>query len=140
MGLFTGWKFGVPVKVHAQNRPDQSKLPEDSRLIDENDHTFTIVGDGSYTQAARRIFICSKDNFHYEPIPHSVGGAGCRTRYPVCQSNKQAAYCNSGNVLDHLQGCNSNIHPLPVATLTIDGKTIELSLETVDRLKGILRR
>lgn len=129
MNHFIGWKFGVPVRVLGK----YADLGDDEALlIFESPDIFRVL--------YRNGNFCSykKLNFYYELIPYKVCGS-FSPRYPVCQSPKRIAYCNSGIGEPQMaQIDSSDIHSVkryPTATLTIDGKTIELSRETIDRLK-----
>lgn len=130
MGHFTDWKFGVPVKIYEHN-PGGYNYPQydEARLVNENDKHFMIIFDSGVVGSR------SKRNFHYELIPHKAGGLG--PRYPVCSNSGHTAYCNSGGIMGCLDSFQvSNLQPYPTtATLTIDGKTIELSDETVAELR-----
>ena len=129
MGHFIGWKFGVPVKVYEHN-PGEVNYPEyeEARLIEENGKTFIIM------YSDQRLGYRSKQNFHYELIPYKVGDLN--PRYPICSNSSYVAYCNGGGVMQELDRLGaSSLKPYPVATLNIDGKTIELSAETTAELK-----
>lgn len=133
MGHFVGWKFGIPVRVYEHN-PGGVNYPEyeEGRLVHEYDKGFVIIFDGE------RLGYRLKHNFHYELIPHKAGV--CEPRYPVCQSNENTAYCNA----DHDGMSRLNVYhkldlvPISTATLTIDGKTIELSAGTTANIKAEL--
>ncbi len=125
MDHFINWRFGVPVIV----KGDSGYIKE-GLLIHENESTFTLNGSNPY----------SKLTYHYELIPHKNYLAAFSPRYPVCQSPARAAYCNSGlgdePQMNQIDSCDINdLLPYPTATLTIDGKTIELSAETTAELK-----
>ncbi len=131
MGHFIGWKFGVPVRVSSHN----FSLPytEQVLLISENDNSFTVM----FTNFIKQY---TKEVYQYELIPHRYnypGGAN-KPRYPVCESLGHTTFCNSLNKMDHLDTLPTKIYkfsPIPIATLIIDGKTIELSAETTAELK-----
>lgn len=126
MNHFIGWKFGVPVRVKALN--SSSIVPAvGGLLIYEDGYDFSTVDkDGS-------LWKYSKKRYRYELIPHKWG---CFSpRYPVCENPMYTAFCNSGGQMDRLDTCVAKMQPYPAATLNIDGKTIELSGETVTNLK-----
>ncbi|KKL55656.1 hypothetical protein LCGC14_2253230 [marine sediment metagenome] len=133
MGHFIGWKFGVPVKVYEHN-PGGVNYPEyeEARLIKENGKTFIIM------YSDQRLGYRSKQNFHYELIPHQAEGR--EPAYPVCKNDCNTAYCNArvnGLMSFPVFGGTSNnrVKLTPLATLDIDGKIIELSAETTAELK-----
>ncbi len=126
MGHFTNWKFGVPIRVssycHSIPYTEGQVL-----LIKETDCTFTV-------QFTCFIKEYDKQYFHYELIPYKAGGLS--PRYPICSNPNYIAYCNGGGVMQELDCLKiSSLKPYPVATLNIDGKTIELSAETTAELK-----
>ena len=130
MNYFIGWKIGIPVKVTAEYRGNQDAVRGEVRLIDENASTFIIV-----VQRGGAV-VCNKNYYHYELIPYE--GGGVKPRYPVIQNKFRQAYCNYGGDMETLTTVGlANMVRLPeeIATLIIDGKTIELSRETIDRLK-----
>ena len=130
MNHFIGWKFGVPVKIQNRYNPN-SKI--ESMLIWENDNGFRAI-----TEAGPTTYY-AKDTFTYELIPYTICGT-FSPRYPVCQSSKRIAYCNSGigepqmAQIDSCDVFSVKLYPA-IATLNIDGKTIELSAETTAELK-----
>ena len=133
MGHFIGWKFGVPVRVYERN-PGGNNYPEyeEARLIGENDNSFTLLFDSGSIRFRR------KQNFHYELIPHQAEGR--EPAYPVCKNDCNTTYCNArvnGLMSFPVFGGTSNnrVKLTPLATLNIDGKTIELSAETTAELK-----
>lgn len=123
MGHFVGWKFGVPVKIWNHYH----KKVIESKLVWENDDGFRVVSESGY------VVYYSKDNYTYELIPHEYSHFS--PRYPVCQTSNYTAFCNSGCEIDILDAVIGKLKHYPVATLTIDGKTIELSTETTAKLK-----
>ncbi len=129
MGHFIGWKFGVPVRVYERNPGGRNYSKyEEAKLIKEDGKTFIIM----YND--QRLGYRSKQNFHYELIPYKAGGLN--PRYPICSNSSYVAYCNGGGVMQELDRLKtSSLKPYPVATLNIDGKTIELSAETTAELK-----
>ncbi len=135
MGHFVGWKFGVPVKVNAKCQKDQNAVSGNSRLIDESNSIFIIVVQRG------GVVICNKDYYSYELIPHryNYSGGSNEPRYPICISPKFTAFCNSLNEIVHLEALFTKTHKFvpipPAATITIDGKTIELSAETTANFK-----
>ena len=127
MNYFIGWKFGVLIKIVNRYNPSQNK---ESRLIGENTCGFYAI-DLSTLHSS----FYAKNTFSYEPIPFA---AGMRSpRYPVCVNEEYVAFCNSGESMVTLSYGPANAFArIPEkATLTIDGKTIELSRETIDTLK-----
>ncbi len=135
MGHFIGWKFGVLVRIYERN-PGGVNYPEyeEARLIEENGKTFIIM----YND--QKLGYRSKQNFHYELIPHKYNypGETNEPRYPICESPEYTAYCNYLNEMVHLEALTTKTYKfvsIPVATLNIDGKTIELSAETTAELK-----
>ena len=134
MGHFINWKFGVPVRVYEHN-PGGHNYPEyeEARLIFENGEMFRILF------SDETIGVRNKHNFYYKLIPHKNLYSAFSPRYPVCQSPVRTAYCNSGigePQMEQIDTCNVNgISPYSVATLIIDGKTIEFSAETTAELK-----
>ena len=130
MGHFIDWKFGVPVKVAAKNHRDQAAVSGEIRLIDEDSSHFVLM---NKTRGA--CVICNKGDYHYKLTPHKYRGLS--PRYPVCQALEYTAFCNSKNVMAVLDAgeCTLKPYSAPIATLTIDGKTIELSAETTAELK-----
>ena len=141
MGHFTGWKFGVPVKVYAKSLAEYSYdsviTSEEVRLIAEDDSTFTMI---FYYKKQTGCAVRLKQDYYYELIPHKICGA-FSPRYPVCQNSKRVAYCNSSMGEPQMAQIDSNsvrnlkLYPIATATFTIDGKTIELSAETTAELK-----
>ena len=129
MNYFIGWKFGVPVRVSAQSSSDQDAVRGEVRLIHENASTFIIV-----VQRGGAV-VCNKQYYHYELI--SYRNFYSKPRYPVCVNKEKVVYCNAwGKFSDLSQALTKDLVRTPKnATLTIDGKTIELSRETIDRLK-----
>ncbi len=129
MGHFIDWKFGVPVRIYEHN-PGGYNYPEyeEARLIDENDSSFILLYDNG------DVGFRKKQNFHYELIPHQQDGNG--PVYPVCQGEYNTVYSNAQNNPHQFGGIvNLRIRPTLIATLNIDGKTIELSAETTTELK-----
>ncbi len=129
MGHFIGWEFGVPVKVSSRN--SSSPYTDQVLLIQETDNTF-IVKFKYFIKEYNKAVCC------YELIPYKYGRAPYSPRYPVCKSNSYIAFCNSSdkiNCLDSAQGLIFKEIKQPTATLNIDGKTIELSVETTAELK-----
>ncbi len=130
MGHFIGWKFGVPVKILNTRGVH---INDFMYLIDETTLHFMAMS------IAGNVEVYSKSNRSYELIPHIVCHAAFSPRYPVCQSPKRIAYCNSGigkPQMAQIDSCDViSVKPFPVATLNIDGKTIELSAETTAELK-----
>ena len=129
MGHFVGWTFGVPVKVRAKLQDDQEAVSGETRLIHEDEHYFDILTENG-AQAS-----CSKNYFYYELIPYKYPGFS--PRFPVCQNKNETAFCNSTYNMTCIGVTLLTMKPYsyPVATLNIDGKTIELSAETVANLK-----
>ncbi len=126
MNHFIGWKFGVPVKIQNRYNPN-SKI--ESMLIWENDNGFRAITEAGPTN------YYAKDTFTYELIPHKAGVVS-GPRYPVCQSTFNAAYCNADESgMSKLGTHYEQLEPVSIATLNIDGKTIELSAETTAELK-----
>ncbi len=130
MDHFIGWKFGVPIKIYTKYQRDV--VSKDVRLVFEDESVFTVlVGGGGYT-------VCDKANYYYELIPHAAYRGAQHPRYPVCKGTKKnVAYCNSIDKMPEF-GCTDNIEPIPVVTVMIDGRTIELSAETICELKDKL--
>ncbi len=133
MGHFIGWKFGVPVRIHERN-PGGNNYPEyeEARLVNETSEEFVIMFDSGVRG------IRDKRYFHYELIPHQAEGR--EPAYPVCKNDCNTAYCNTrvnGLMSFPVFGGTSNnrVKLTPLATLNIDGKTIELSAETTAELK-----
>ena len=129
MGHFTNWKFGVPVRVSSRN--SSPPYTDQVLLIQETDNTFTVMFT-YYIKEYNKAIYC------YELIPQGYGDISrCTPRYPVCQSKSMTAFCNAMNDMDYLDSTGKEFKELsePTATLIIDGKTIELSAETVARLK-----
>ena len=125
MGHFIGWKFGVPVKVSSCHY--SVPYTEQVLLIRETDFNFTV-------QFMFFIKEYDKRYYYYELIPHKAGGLG--PRYPICSNPNYTAYCNGGGVIQELDCLKtSSLKPYSVATLNIDGKTIELSAEITAELK-----
>ena len=126
MGHFTGWKFGVPVRVTAKSHRDQAAVSGEIRLIDEDNSHFVLVN-----KKRGVCVICNKGDYIYELIPHKNLFTAFSPRYPVCQSPARTAYCNSGigePQMNQIDSCGTNdLSPYSTATLTVDGKTIELS-------------
>ena len=122
MGHFVGWKFGVPVLLIPNQNTGGRNYPECevARLIFENDEIFRIL----FNDEA--IGVRDKQNFHYELISHKNLYSAFSPRYPVCQSLKRTAYCNSGigePQMEQIDTCDINdIAPYSTATLTIDGR------------------
>ena len=130
MGHFINWRFGVPVKVHAILQKDQEAVSGEIRLVDEADSYFVIMNKKYGT-----CVICNKNYYDYELIPHKAGVVS-GPRYPVCQSTFNAAYCNADESgMSKLGTHYEQLEPVSIATLNIDGKTIELSAETTAELK-----
>ena len=128
MNHFIGWKFGVPVIVTAKYQGNQDAVRGEVRLIDENDSTFIIV------HHLGGAFVCVKEHYEYELIPHRYSSFS--PRYPVCQTPDFTSFCNGGHKMNLLDTTRSkHLQPYSTATLTIDGKTIELSAETTAELK-----
>ncbi len=129
MGHFIDWKFGVPVKVFAKNQADQDVIRGEGRLTRESSGSFSV-----YWAAGGHINLL-KTKFYYKLIPHKAGVV-TGPRYPVCQSTFNAAYCNADEAgMTKLSTHYEQLEPASVATLNIDGKTIELSAETTAELK-----
>ncbi len=133
MGHFIDWKFGVPVRVIFSSGKSNSR----GRLFYEDDSLFRVItDDGVYGWFY-------KTQTRYELIPYQYGDLVRnhvnRPRFPVCESPDYVAFCNSGNGMTILDAGDSKKYeflPIPsVATLNIDGKTIELSAETTAELK-----
>ena len=127
MGHFINWRFGVPVKVHAQLQEDQEAVSGDVRLIREDGHYFNIL-----TKNGIQV-LCNKNFYSYELIPHKYSNYS--SRYPVCSSPDFTAFCNSRSQMTTFDAVGEKLQPYPVATPTINGKTIELSAETTAELK-----
>lgn len=130
MGHFTGWKFGVPVRIYEHN-PGGCNYPEyeEARLVNENDEHFMIVFNSGVIGSR------SKQNFHYELIPHKAGSMN--PRYPICQAAKgNTTYCNQGGVMSYFDTLHQPLKRYPAAIIVIDGKTIELSAETIANIKA----
>ena len=126
MNHFIGWKFGVPVRVSSRNY----SLPYTDQvlLINEDENTFTVV----FTNFIKQY---TKEVYSYELIPHKAGVVS-GPRYPVCQSTFNAAYCNADESgMSKLGTHYEQLEPVSIATLNIDGKTIELNAETTAELK-----
>ena len=126
MGHFIGWKFGVPVRVSSRNfsQPYTETLV---LLIQETNNTFTV----SFENFIKKY---SKEIYCYELIPYKYGDV-MSPRYPVCLSPNYTAYCNSRADMTILDSTPKPFYKYPTATLTIDGKTIELSAETTAEWK-----
>ena len=131
MGHFIGWKFGVPVRI-LNIRGVQ--VQHFMYLIDETENYFRVMS------IAGGFKVLSKTNCSYELIPHKYnypGGAN-EPRYPICESPGYTAFCNSLNEIVHLEALSTAVYKfvsMSAATITIDGKTIELSAETTAELK-----
>lgn len=128
MGHFNGWQFGVPVRVYEIN-PGGIQRCVEARLISEADNYFAI------TFGNMQIGIRNKANFYYELIPYNC--AGYKNRYPVCLTPGESVYCNYSGEMGEMStfyGVPKQM-PIPTTTLIIDGKEIQLSAETVARLK-----
>ena len=129
MNHFIGWKFGVPVKVSAKCHRDQNAVSGEVRLVNETASYFIIV-----IQRGGCV-VCNKQYYYYELIPHKAGVVK-GPRYPVCQSTFNAAYCNADESCMSKLGIHyEQLEPVSIATLNIDGKTIELSAETAANFK-----
>ena len=130
MGHFIGWKFGVPVRVSSRSY----SLPYTAGkvlLIKETEDTFTVMFE-SFIKEYNKAAYC------YELIPHQAEGRG--PAYPVCKNDCNTTYCNArvnGLMSFPVFGgiSNNRVKLTPLATLNIDGKTIELSAETTAELK-----
>ena len=128
MNHFIGWKFGVPVQVFSKYaRPLRS---QEVLLIHENETTFSTV------LSTGELWGFKKCNSHYELIPY-VRKDAPGARYPVCSNYCHTSYCNAQDIMQRIGYTESDTvkKSPPVATLTIDGKTIELSRETTAELK-----
>lgn len=127
MGRFIGWRFGVPVKVRGMNANSVCINCEKALLVFEDGLNFRVINvDGTFSSY-------HKHYYSYELIPyksHHVPGP----IYPVCQREDGVSPYLDGNVRDFI-GKSDTLQPMSVATLTIDGKTIELSAETTAELK-----
>ena len=124
MNHFIGWKFGVPVKVYNRNG-----IINEGRLTRESVNCFSI-----YWTSGGHVNL-SKTLFRYELIPHKAGVVS-GPRYPVCQSTFNAAYCNADESgMSKLGTHYEQLEPVSIATLNIEGKTIELNAETTAELK-----
>ena len=124
MNYFIGWKFGVPVKIKGV-----AFVAGEGLLIEEGVDYFKAI---THTGMGRYL----KKDYSYELIPYRGGGE--KPRYPVVQSETRTSYCNYGGDMNYVSSVpNINVVRLSeeIATLTINGKTIELSRETIDRLK-----
>ena len=126
MGHFVSWKFGVPVKVW---EADYSEEKFGGRLVWEDDSGFRVI-----TESGNFAY-CRKTSYIYELIPYKYKSFS--PRYPVCQSSDWTAFCNSGGQMIMLDvgAVNMERYPEKIVTLTVDGKIIELSAETVAELK-----
>ena len=126
MGHFIDWKFGVPVKVW---EADYSEEKFEGRLVWEDDSGFRVITESG------NLAYCRKTSYIYELIPYKYEVYS--PRYPVCQSSDWTAFCNSGNQMPILDAgaVNMERYPEKIVILTIDGKIIELSAETVAELK-----
>ena len=127
MNYFIGWKFGVPVKVFSKYAHPTT---QEVLLIYEDETTFSTV------LSTGELWGFKKINSYYELIPYSSKGTS-GARYPVCSNYCHTAYCNAQNVMQRIGYANSDTveKSPPAATLIIDGKTIELSAETIAELK-----
>ena len=128
MGHFINWKFGVPVKVFAFDNGQHSE----GRLTRESDKTFSVYWEDGGHANLRKI------SYYYELIPYGVTYCS-KGRFPVCQTPRHSAYCNSGVEMEQISSCaNGTITRIPdppIVTLQIGDKTIELSPETADKLR-----
>ena len=126
MGHFIGWKFGVPVKV--SSRHILTPYTDQVLLIKETDRDFTV-------QFTNFIKVYSKQHYCYELIPYRVSGHNDFI-YLVCHNDAYITFCNFAQHLKAFESVHeSYVKPIPSATLNIDGKTIELSVETTAELK-----
>ncbi len=126
MNHFINWRFGVPVRIQNRYNPN-SKI--ESMLIWENDNGFRAI-----TETGPTTYY-AKDTFTYELIPYTYDNV-MSPRYPVCHTAKgRTSFCNSGNEMGFLDNTSSKFDKYSIATLTIDGKIIELSAETTAELK-----
>lgn len=128
MGHFIDWQFGVPVKIYHHNVIYSS----DYLLVRETGHNFTVMS--KIMNMGGQIVFKKADGCRYELIPYKYNMHS--PRYPVCQTLEYTAFCNSHGFMDYV-GVNESdkLWPYSTATLIIDGKTIELSNETVTNLK-----
>ncbi len=127
MGHFTNWKFGVPVRTIW--REIQAEV-NTGRLIYETPTKFISVRDDGH------FVTYQKSAYYYELISYKIAGA--TPRYPICQlPTDTGSYCNPYGNMERVSSYSGSpeLIPEPTATLIIDGKEIELSAETVARLK-----
>ena len=124
MGHFVGWKFGVPVKIFHHGR----LVTDYNRLTHESEVSFRAANDGG-----GEMYYSKSDGYIYELIPHKYSAFS--PRYPVCQNSLETAFCNGLGIMPTMGATEDKLKQYPAATLNIDGKTIELSDETVAELK-----
>ncbi len=129
MSHFIGWKFGVPVRVCALKQENQKAVSGVTKLIYEDNDYFNV------TTSNGMCVLCNKSCYYYELIPHNYSRGIYSPRYPICSNNKGTAFCNAANNFNDLGTALGELIPCPAATLNIDGKTIELSAETIAELK-----
>ena len=131
MGHFIGWKFGVPVRIFNIRGVEICSL---EYLIDESEKYFRVLGVSGEPE------LHSKANRTYELIPHKyssqfIGNFKYSPRYPVCQAPGYTAFCNGDDTINILDAGKVKLQSMLTATITIDGKTIELSAETTANFK-----
>ena len=130
MGHFIDWKFGVPVKVFGR----KSGQRVEGLLVYEDGEVFKTL-----RQSDNNWQSFYKEDYYYELIPYNarLQSWNRSPRYPICQTpGMEAIYCNKGNKMSSLHTVDSEMIRMPdhTATLTIDGKEIELSQETIENL------
>ena len=135
MNHFIGWKFGVPVKIFNIRGVQVNGF---TYLINETKSYFTTISKSGNVEGSAIVY--GKTDYYYELIPHkyNYGGGVNKPRYPICESPKYMAFCNSLGDMTRLDVLSVKTHkfaPIFTATLIIDGKTIELSAETTAELK-----
>ncbi|KKK85402.1 hypothetical protein LCGC14_2773670 [marine sediment metagenome] len=126
MGHFINWKFGVPVRVSSRN--SSPPYTDKVLLIQETENTFTVRFSNFIKEYNKAVYC-------YELIPYTTGHSS--PRYMICENNEYTAFCNGSNIMTELDrsGGDFKLKPFSVATLNINGKTIELSAETTAELK-----
>ena len=129
MNNFIGWKFGVPVKVKGMFPDSVAASMEEALLFFENLNGFRVINDKGHS------CYYDKETHYFELILYR--NYGSEPRYPVCVNKEKIVHCNAWGKFSVLsQALTKGLVRIPEkATLTIDGKTIELSRETIDRLK-----
>ncbi len=134
MGHFINWRFGVPVKVYAKSPAeynyDSAITSGEVRLIAEDGFTFAMI---FHYKKQTGCAVRRKQDYYYKLIPHKYGTFS--PRYPVCQTPDYTAFCYDSDETTILDAGKVELKPFPIATLNINGKTIELSAETTAELK-----